>query len=87
MMPAPFRQLLLARGIQLVEVPDEEYDSMACNVLAVAPRQCLMLSGNPVTQQRLEAAGATVLTFEGKDLCLKGGGGPTCLTRPILRSA
>lgn len=87
MMPVPFRQLLLARGIQLVEVPDEEYDSMACNVLAVAPRQCIMLSGNPITQQRLAAAGATVLTFEGKDLCLKGGGGPTCLTRPILRSA
>lgn len=87
MMPVPFRQLLLARGMGLVEVPDEEYDSMACNVLAVAPRQCIMLSGNPVTQQRLEAAGATVLTFEGNDLCLKGGGGPTCLTRPILRSA
>jgi arginine deiminase len=45
------------------------------------------LSGNPVTQQRLEAAGATVLTFAGNDLCLKGGGGPTCLTRPIIRSA
>jgi N-dimethylarginine dimethylaminohydrolase len=87
MMPVPFRQMLLARDIQLVEVPDEEYDSMACNVLAVAPRQCIMLSDNPVTQQRLEAAGATVLTFEGKDLCLKGGGGPTCLTRPIIRSA
>lgn len=87
MMPVPFRQLLLARGVQLVEVPDEEYDSMACNVLAVAPRQCIMLSGNPVTQQRLAAAGATVLTFDGKDLCLKGGGGPTCLTRPILRAA
>lgn len=87
MMPVPFRQLLVARGIQLVEVPDEEYDSMACNVLAVAPRQCIMLSDNPITQQRLEAAGATVLTFAGKDLCLKGGGGPTCLTRPILRIA
>ena len=87
MMPVPFRQMLVARGIQLVEVPDEEYDSMACNVLAVAPRQCIMLSGNPVTQQRLEAAGATVMTFAGNDLCLKGGGGPTCLTRPIIRSA
>ena len=87
MMPVPFRQLLLERGIRLVEVPDEEYDSMACNVLAVAPRQCIMLAGNPVTQQRLEAAGATVWTYAGADLCLKGGGGPTCLTRPILRAA
>lgn len=73
MMPVPFRQLLLERGIRLVEVPDEEYDSMACNVLAVAPRQCIMLAGNPITQQRLEAAGATVWTYEGKDLCLKVG--------------
>jgi arginine deiminase len=86
MMPVPFRQLLLERGMHLVEVPDEEYDSMACNVLAVAPRQCIMLAGNPITQQRLEAAGANVLTYAGSDLCLKGGGGPTCLTRPILRT-
>lgn len=86
LMPVPFRQLLLARGIRLVEVPDEEYDTMACNVLAVAPRQCIMLAGNPITQQRLEAAGATVWTYVGADLCLKGGGGPTCLTRPILRA-
>jgi len=87
MMPVPFRQLLLARGMRLVEVPDEEYDSMACNVLAVAPRKCVMLAGNPITQQRLEAAGAEVWTYAGQDLCLKGGGGPTCLTRPILRVA
>lgn len=87
MMPVPFRQFLLERGMRLVEVPDEEYDSMACNVLAVAPRQCIMLAGNPITQQRLEAAGATVLTYVGNDLCLKGGGGPTCLTRPIVRSS
>lgn len=87
MMPVPFRQLLLARGMCLVEVPDEEYDSMACNVLAVAPRKCVMLAGNPITQQRLEAAGAEVWTYAGPDLCLKGGGGPTCLTRPILRVA
>lgn len=86
MMPVPFRQLLLERGMRLVEVPDEEYDSMACNVLAVAPRRCIMLAGNPITQQRLEAAGAEVWTYEGQDLCLKGGGGPTCLTRPILRT-
>lgn len=86
MMPVPFRQLLLTRGMRLVEVPDEEYESMACNVLAVAPRQCIMLAGNPITQQRLEAAGATVWTYAGVELCLKGGGGPTCLTRPILRT-
>jgi len=86
LMPVPFRQWLLERGFQLVEVPDQEYDSFGCNVLAVAPRQCLMLSGNPVTQQRLEAAGAKVWTFGGSEIALKGTGGPTCLTRPILRT-
>jgi N-dimethylarginine dimethylaminohydrolase len=85
MMPVPFRELLLARGLTLIEVPDEEYDSMACNVLAVAPGKCIMLDGNPVTQARLEAAGVEVWTYPGADLCIKGGGGPTCLTRPLLR--
>lgn len=78
MMPVPFRQLLLARGMCWWKCPDKEYDSMACNVLAVA-RKCVMLAGNPITQQRLEAAGAEVWTYAGPFL-LKGGGGPTCLT-------
>ncbi len=86
LMPVPFREWLLERGFQFVEVPDEEYDSLGCNVLAVGPRQCVMLNGNPVTQQRLEQAGAQVWTFEGKDISMKGTGGPTCLTRPILRA-
>ena len=86
LMPVPFRQLLLDRGWELIEVPDAEYESMACNVLAVAPGRCIMLAGNPVTQARLEAAGVAVATFEGDDLCLKGGGGPTCLTRPLYRA-
>lgn len=85
LMPVPFRQWLLARGFQLVEAPDQEYDTFACNVLAVAPRQCVMLTGNPITQARLETAGAAVWTFQGHEICLKGGGGPTCLTRPLLR--
>lgn len=85
MMPVPFRQRLLARGLTLIEVPDEEFNSMACNVLAVAPGKCIMLAGNPVTQRRLEQAGVEIWTFEGQDLCIKGGGGPTCLTRPLLR--
>ena len=85
LMPVPFRQLLLDRGWELIEVPDAEYESMACNVLAVAPGQCIMLAGNPVTQARLEATGVAVKMFAGDDLCLKGGGGPTCLTRPLYR--
>ena len=58
---------------------------MGANVLALAPRVCLMVEGNPVTQTRLEAAGARVQTYAGTEISLKGGGGPTCLTRPLER--
>jgi len=85
LMPVTFRNYLQSRGIKFIEVPDEEYDTMACNVLALAPRLCLMLAGNPKTRQLLEAEGVEVLAYEGEDLSLKGCGGPTCLTRPILR--
>lgn len=85
LMPVPFREFLLNRGITLVEVPDEEFESMGANVLATAPRRALMLAGNPVTRDRLERAGADVVEYEGYDISLKGGGGPTCLTRPLLR--
>jgi arginine deiminase len=85
LLPVPFRQRLLERGWELVEVPDREYDSMACNVLAVAPRRVIMLAGCPVTEAGLKSVGAEVWTFDGSDLCLLGGGGPTCLTRPLLR--
>jgi N-dimethylarginine dimethylaminohydrolase len=87
LMPVPFRELLLDRGIALVEVPDEEFDSMGANVLALAPRRCLMVEGNPVTRARLERAGADVVEYEGSEISLKGGGGPTCLTRPLSRES
>lgn len=86
LLTVPFRQYLLARGMQFVEVPDEEYLSLGCNVLALAPRQCVMVAGNPVTQARLEAAGARVWTFPGDVICVNGAGGPTCLTRPFWRA-
>lgn len=85
LMSVPFRERLLGLGISLVEVPDEEFDSMGANVLAIAPRECVMVEGNPVTRRRLEAAGAKVFTYQGSEISLKGGGGPTCLTRPISR--
>ncbi len=85
LLPVPFRQWLIQRGVKLVEVPDEEYDSMACNVLAVAPRKAIMIAGNPITKARLEAEGAEVWTYEGSDISIKGAGGPTCLTRPFWR--
>jgi N-dimethylarginine dimethylaminohydrolase len=85
LMPVPFRDRLLARGLELVEVPDEEFDSMGANVLALAPRHVLMLAGNPRTRARLERAGVQVLEYVGQEISLKGGGGPTCLTRPLVR--
>lgn len=86
LMSVPFRQELIMRGISLVEVPDDEWDTMGCNVLAVGPRRCIMLEGNPRTREGLEAQGVEVWTFEGSDISIKGGGGPTCLTRPLLRT-
>jgi N-dimethylarginine dimethylaminohydrolase len=86
LLPVPLFELLMQRGIQLIDVPDEEYDLLGCNVLAVAPRRLIMVAGNPVTRQRLESAGCVVSEFDGSEICLPGAGGPTCLTRPLLRS-
>jgi len=86
LLPVPFVELLANRGIETVHVPDEEYPTMGPNVLALAPRRCLVIEGNPVTRERLEAAGCEVLTYRGDELSLKAEGGATCLTRPILRS-
>jgi len=85
LLPVPFRQWLLDRGLELVEEAEGEHESLGCNVLAVAPRVCLMLEGSPETRRRLEHAGCEVHVFEGREIALKGAGGPTCLTRPLVR--
>ena len=85
LMPVSFRELLLARGIRLVEVAPEELDTLGCNVLAVAPRVCVLAAGNPRTKRQLIDAGCEVHEFAGGEIALKGGGGPTCLTRPLGR--
>jgi N-dimethylarginine dimethylaminohydrolase len=85
LLSVPFWQLLLERGFRLVEVPEEEFQTMGPNVLALSPGRCIMLEGNPVTRRRLEAAGCEVMTYEGGEISLRAEGGPTCLTRPILR--
>ncbi len=86
LMVVPFRELLIEKGIRFVEVPAEEYDTFGCNVLALAPRKCVIIAGNPKTKAGLEEAGATVYEYPGEDVSIKGGGGPTCLTRPLLRT-
>lgn len=74
------------RGWRLLEVPDEEFDSLGCNVLALAPERCLMADGNPITCGRLEAAGCEVRVYQGAEISLNRAGGPTCLTRPLWRA-
>ena len=85
LMPIRFRNELLKRGYELIEVPEEEFESMGCNVLAISPRNCVMVDGNTKTKNLLEAAGCKVTTYSGKEISVKGGGGPTCLTRPLAR--
>ncbi len=85
LMPIVFRNYLLSRGYQLVEVQEEEFETMGCNVLALAPGICLMVDGNPKTKSSLEKKGCKVLLYKGDEISIKGGGGPTCLTRPINR--
>ena len=86
LMPTAFWAELRRRGIRLLEVPAAEFaHTQATNVLTVAPRKCIMLEGSPVTQQLLVEAGCEVVTFPGEPLSFKAEGGPTCLTRPVLR--
>ena len=85
LMPIKFRNELLKRGFQLIEVPESEFESMGCNVLAISPRNCVMVEGNPITKKLLQNAGCKVTTYEGNEISVKGGGGPTCLTRPLVR--
>ncbi len=87
LLPVPFWRLLQDRGIEIVPVPDEEFPTQGPNVLALAPRRCVMLENNTQTRARLEVAGCEVLTYRGRELSLKAEGGATCLTRPVLRSA
>jgi len=86
LMPTRLVTLLEERGVELVALPDEEFESMGCNVLALAPRVALALDGNPETCRRLEHAGVDVRVYEGDEISRKGNGGPTCLTRPLLRA-
>jgi N-dimethylarginine dimethylaminohydrolase len=84
--PVALMETLADRGVRVVAVNAGEYAAMACNVLAVRPRQVIMLEGNPVTRQALEHHGCEVHCYDGSEISLKGDGGPTCLTQPLLRA-
>jgi dimethylargininase len=85
LLPVRLAELLEERGIEIVPVPEEEFETMGSNVLALAPRMALAVEGNPETRRRLENAGVEVEVYGGAELS-KGDGGPTCLTQPLLRS-
>jgi N-dimethylarginine dimethylaminohydrolase len=84
--PVRLLRLLAERGIGVLEVPDEEFESQGTNVLALAPRRSLALDGNPATRRLMERAGVDVVVYRGEEISRKGDGGPTCLTRPLLRA-
>ena len=83
--PVRLLELLAERGIAVVEVPDEEFETQGSNVLALGPRRALALDGNPETRRCMEKAGVDVVVYRGDEISMKGDGGPTCLTRPLLR--
>jgi dimethylargininase len=85
LMPVRLMELMAERGIELVEVPEDEFETMGPNVLALAPRVALALEGNDETRRRMERAGVEVRVYRGDEISRKGDGGPTCLTRPLLR--
>ena len=85
LLPVRLVQLLQELEIRIVEVPDDEFETMGPNVLALAPRVALALEGNEETRKRLERAGVDVSVYRGNEISRKGDGGPTCLTRPLLR--
>lgn len=85
LMPARLVQFLESRKFGFVEVPDSEFASMGCNVLALGPRHAMMVAGNPETERRIRAAGVRLEVIRGDEICRKGEGGPTCMTRPLVR--
>jgi len=78
-------ELLQSHDFDFVEIDPSERDTLACNVLALGAKRLLALEENRKTNQRLRRAGFDVRSFPGSELCINGGGGPTCLTRPLLR--
>jgi N-dimethylarginine dimethylaminohydrolase len=84
-MPAGLHELVADLGIRMVEVPDEEYPTLGCNVLAIRPGVVIMATGNATVERALRERGCEVHAYEAREIGINGSGGPTCLTRPILR--
>lgn len=85
LLPSGLWELLRELAIELVAVPDDEFPTLGCNVLAVRPGVVVMAAGNPRTSAALARRGCEVHTYAAREIGINGSGGPTCLTRPILR--
>ena len=86
LMPVRLVEFLESRGIKFVHVPEKEFATMGCNVLALGPRHAMMVEGNPETAGRMREVGVKVEVIKGYEICRKGEGGPTCMTRPLVRA-
>ncbi len=86
LLPVGLWELLVDLDIRLVPVPDEEFPTLGCNVLAVRPGVVIVADGNPATAAALTAVGCEVHTYPAMEVGINGSGGPTCMTRPILRA-
>jgi dimethylargininase len=85
LLPVGLWELLADLGIRTIEVPEEEFGTLGCNVLAVRPGVVIVAEGNPATAAALSAAGCEVHTYPATEIGMNGSGGPTCMTRPIHR--
>ena len=86
LLPVRLVEMLVDRKIEIITVPEDEFATQAPNVLALAPRRCVILKENQRTIAALERAGCTVFVYEGPEISHNRSGGPTCLTRPLLRA-
>ena len=86
-LPVPFLQELERREFTLIDIPENELDTLGCNILPLGRGVCVMANGNPESRRRLESAGIAVETYPAAEISMKGQGGPTCLTRPLIRRA
>ena len=85
LLPIGLLKLLKKLDIKTISIADEDYDSLGCNVLPLSTTKCLITSGNDKTFKIIEENGVEVIEFQASEICYKGSGGPTCLTRPIYR--
>ena len=85
LLPAGLHELLAELGVRTLAVDEDEFETLGCNVLAVRPGVVIVAEGNPATRRALEAAGCEVHTYPASEIGINGSGGPTCMTRPILR--